>query len=323
MRVTAIDAIHHGAGVSGNTQRLRTQEVVTETGDVVRVPFVSGNSIKHMIRDGSVRFALEAMAVPDGALSKPVVDLLFSGGHLSKGGAAVDLSRARRLAEVFPALSLCGYSAGNFMTASKIRVDNLHLVCAENRWRVPTDVVSNPLLEQDAGAYRGEEFGTRHEATKLPHVRSLLALEDQRKLDEARSTALRPGAQAKVKGSSQMIYDFETILPGSQLWGGITFEDVSDAEMVALRAGLSRLCEGEHPDGGLIFRIGAKSSIGLGRVSIRFSGAIRGVSTPSYEPSDAMLPAVPTAPGGDLAGYAAQLHADRDEILSLLSEMTS
>jgi len=75
------------------------------------VPFISGNSFKHTIREAGVDHALTAMGVADGSLTKPVVDLLFSGGHLSKSGSAVNLSKARALAELFPILGVCGYSA--------------------------------------------------------------------------------------------------------------------------------------------------------------------------------------------------------------------
>lgn len=59
----ALDAIHHGAGTSGNTQILRMQDIIGPDGKPARVPFISGNSLKHMIRDGAVRFALGAMGV--------------------------------------------------------------------------------------------------------------------------------------------------------------------------------------------------------------------------------------------------------------------
>ena len=111
----AMDPIHHGAGTEGNTQLLRMQDLVLDDGTPARVPFISGNSIKHQIRAGGVKFALKAMAVQAGTLTKGVVDLLFSGGALTKSGSAVNLSQARDLAALFPILSVCGYAAGNFM----------------------------------------------------------------------------------------------------------------------------------------------------------------------------------------------------------------
>jgi hypothetical protein len=243
-----------------------------------------------------------------------LVDLLFSGGHLGKRGAAVPLDTARRIARMFPALSLCGYSAGNFMAASKVRCDNLHLVCAENAWRVPPRLADHPLLERRAGACRGEEFGTRHEALRLPHVRSRMRLEDKDATDTARSKAV-----AKVGGTSQMIYDFETIKAGAALWGALYLEDLTDDELLALRSGLSVKCEDVAPDGGYVFRLGAKGAVGWGRVSVIFDGALRRVSAPAYNEATDMAPTATD----DLAEYATRLRDSRDEVLDLLHEVAT
>lgn len=322
---TALDAIHHGAGTSGNTQLLRVQEIVQPSGDRARVPFISGNSFKHIIRDGAVRFALDAMQVPDGSLSKPVVDLLFSGGHLSKSGASVDLSTARRLSQMFPVLSLCGYSAGNFMTASKLRVDNFHLVCAENSWRAPRGV-SAPLLEKRSGHFRTEGFGTRHEALRSPHVAKLLEHHGvSAHADAMAKKKASKKATAKASGSSQMIYDYEVICAGAELWGGIWFEDLSPKELVAFRSGLSYACQGLTGDGRFIFRLGAKASVGLGRVAMKITGALRDVvSAPAHTPDEALLPELARdeheAHSEALQAYAQELRENREDIVSLLHE---
>ena len=68
-----------------------------------------------MIREGCTRFALNAMGVEPGTLSKGLVHLLYSGGALSGGGAVVKLAAVRELENLFPALGMLGYSAGNHM----------------------------------------------------------------------------------------------------------------------------------------------------------------------------------------------------------------
>lgn len=319
---TALDPIHHGAGTSGNTQLLRTQEIVTPAGDPAKVPFISGNSLKHMVRDGAARFALDAMGVPDGTLSKAACDLLFSGGTLSKGGGSIDLATARDLAGLFPALSLCGYAAGNFMQGSKLRVDHLHLVCAENAWRAPEAVAGLPMSEKRAGAFRGEAFGTRHEATRLPHVARRLALEDR--TDQATTLAARSKATGKPPKSdtTQMIYDFEVVKPGSVFTGAMSFTDVTDAEMAALRSGLSYACEDSRGDA-FVFRVGGKVAVGYGRIEFRFTGAIRAVTAPAFSPSTAMIPAVhrdyaSQDPAFD--AYVDHLRSNRDEILEAIAQ---
>ena len=263
---TALDALHHGAGTAGNTQVLRVQEIVLPTGESARVPFISGNSFKHQVRAGGVEHALDVMGIKDGTLSKQVVDLLFSGGHLSKGGAAVNVAKARELAQLFPVLSLCGYSAGNFMASSKISVDNFHLACAENQFRMPEELRPQPAAQLKAAAYRSEEFGTRHEATRNPRVSALLkdAVRDAQekmlseKLDnDVQRTLLgidppepqQVKKERKKKGaagdvvhveappqSSQMIYEFQTLKAGSVLFGGINVDGLNDLEVAAFQA---------------------------------------------------------------------------------------
>lgn len=318
---TAIDAIHHGAGTSGNTSLLRTQEITTPDGEEVRVPFVSGNSIKHMIRQAGVEYSLAAMSVSDGTLSKSVVDLLFSGGHLSKSSASINLSRARQIAELFPMLGVCGYSAGNYMAHSKLAVDNVHLVCAENLFRLPTIARDTPQAKQRASMFRGEDFGTRHEATRSPHVARLLTdgarLALEGRVSDALAAAVEHGeSTAKDVESTQMIYEFQVIKPGAVMFGGLNYRDLNGLELAALKAALSQACHGQVGEG-LVYHLGAKSSIGLGRVAIKWSGSIRGIVAPQMSDDLSLVPA--NGPEWDTA-YAAHLQEHRDEILQALAE---
>jgi len=313
---TALDPIHHGAGTEGNTQILRMQDVMLPDGSPARVPFISGNSIKHMIRDGGVRFALEAMGVQAGTLSKAVVDLLFSGGALTKSGAAVNLAHARDIATLFPILSVCGYAAGNFMQASKVRVEHMHLACAENEWRVPTSAASVPQLRIRAAAFRGEEFGTRHEPTREPRVFALLTEADR----GARLRQLTGDVQnGESEKSQQMYYEFQTVAAGSVWFGGLTFDDLSIFELAALRSALERAADGTAGDGSIIYRIGAKGAIGYGRMSFRFDGGLRGtVSPPTYSSEEGIMPLGEKADIDAMAAYVKHLREKRDTILQSL-----
>jgi len=306
---TALDPIHHGGGTVGNTQMLRVQEIITDKGSYARVPFVSGNSIKHLIRDGAARFALEAMTAEPGSLTKQIVDLLLSGGSLSKKGSAVSLQQARQISELLPMLSLCGYSAANFMTRSKIAVSNLNLVCSENLFRLPAPLKSDDLGR--AATFRCEEFGTRHDVVKQPNVRKLL--------DKASRNAIE---DEKSKSTSQMYYEYETIIPGAQFWGSITLEELLDFEMAALRTGIERAAL-SNDENGIVLPIGAKSSIGLGRMRFDFGAPMRSVfSTPTYSGNQAIMPADDDADKDVVAGYVEHLRSRREEILDCLMGVT-
>lgn len=310
---TALEPIHHGAGAKGNMQLLRVQDIILPNGDSARVPFISGNSLKHMIREAGGRFALDAMGVEDGTLTKAVTDLLFSGGALTKVGSSINLERGRKLEALFPLLGLCGYSAGNVMTQSKVRVDNMHLACAENAWRMPIPLAELPPAIKSAGALRGQEFGTRHESSRRPYVAKVLTESEHLRLQEL--------ADKKEKGdSAQMIYDFQIVKPGSIFWGAFHLDDISEMEQAALKSALGAACEGRAADGGYLFRVGAKASSGYGLVSMQLSGSLREpVAAPEYDESVDLVMLGDSA--SDVVKYTVHLREHSEEIATALVEV--
>lgn len=317
IRATALEPLIHGAGNSGNTQLLRMQPCVLPDGTPSRVPFISGNSIKHRLRAAAVQYALDALGVEDHSLTKPEVDLLFSGGHLSKAGAAVDLETARKLEDLFPALSMCGYSAGNTMCESKLRVSHLHLICRENAWRVPDDLAASPMLALRAGALRSEDFGTRHDmASKEAGIRYLTE-SAQTTIVKHKTKALAQSAEEggpSDKGdSSQMIYDFQCVAAGAQLWGTVWFQHLTDLECAALASAFHYSAAGRM-GADTVMHVGAKNSIGYGAIRIELRSALR-VAPPAYTDQVGLV----AAEGSDLASrYQAHLHDRRDDILAAI-----
>lgn len=321
MRCTALEPIHHGAGSSGNTQLLRMQEMIDAEGREVRVPFISGNSMKHRIRYHAVKYALDVLEVDDSALSKPEIDLLMSGGHLSKTAGAVDLTRARKLERLFPAISMCGFSAGNTMTESKLSCSHLHLVCDENRWRLPADLADSPHALLRSRKMRSEEFGTRHDKGQSQDAVRYLTSGDVAQLEADASDKLKRSKSSKTKDSgdkgqsAQMLYDFQVVKAGSRFYGTIRFRELTDLEMAAL-ASAFHYATHAWDDDKAVMHLGAKSSVGFGSVSVELSGSVR--STPTeYSPSTAIV----GDDGADRAKrYNAHLHEHRDEILSAVRE---
>lgn len=308
--IRVLDGIHHGAGVSGNTARLRVQEIIDDEGNIQRVPWVSGSSFKHTLRDAGARHAIGVLGIKDGSMSKAVIDLLFSGGHLTKSGAAISLAKARRLEELFPMLML-GYSAGNTMRGSRIHVDNFHLVCEENKFRTPENLRSLPHANKRSASFRSEEFGTRHEASKTPHVARLLDDGSRKLLEEKNEKAMT--VKAEKLDSSQMIFDFQTIAAGSRMFSTIYFDDLSPLELGALRAALSFACQGGDDENGFIFYLGAKRSSGWGKISAKIHG--EKITSPATESLDGLVKF-----GEGSANYEEHLKEHRDEIISALHE---
>jgi hypothetical protein len=318
IRATAIEPIVHGAGTSGNTQLLRTQEIIFE-GAPTRVPFVSGNSIKHRLRAAAVQYALDAMGIDDHSFTKAEVDLLFSGGHLSKGGAAIDLAQCRALEELFPPLSLCGYSAGNTMTDSKLRVSHLHVVCRENSWRLPDDLLDHPAAKIRVGQIRIEEFGTRHDQANKQIGRRLLTAEsDAKQVSKKKQALLNPGDGPAARGdSAQMIYDFGAIAAGSVLWGSIQVAELTELEQAALASAFHYAATDRRGDK-LVMGVGAKNSIGFGSIKVELRGQIR-VTPPQYTDGAALVHTGDTLS----ARYQQHMRERKGEILDALRRAVS
>lgn len=320
IRATALEPIVHGAGTSGNTQLLRTQDWITKDGHRVKVPMLAGNSVKHKLRACANRYALDALGAEDHTFSKAEIDLLFSGGHLSKSGSAVDLQQARELERLMPSLSLCGYSAGNTMTESKLRVTNLHVVCKENENRLPDDLREHPHLQLRAGSLRIEEFGTRHDQARTHLAQRLLTAEASAAVTARKAKTLKEPSEdgpAERGDSAQMIYNFQAIPAGTMLWGTAYYAELTELERAALASAFA-LAAIDKIDGAPVMTVGAKSSVGYGAIRVELRGAIR-ASAPSFVEDTSLL-----APDDDpMARYRTHLKEHRDEILAALRKAVS
>lgn len=248
LTLTALDPIHHGAGTSGNTALLRTQDIVLADGRTVSVPYVSGNSIRHRLRDALAWHLVRTLGLGEGALTVGQVALLWSGGALSEPGAKVNVDRLRRVGQLLPHLMLMGYSAGNDIVTSTLRVTNAHLVCAENVWRLPAALRTHPHAGKPAGAFRDEAFGTRHDPTGGPT--------DQLLAESGMFDSPKSGTP------TQMIYDFQVIRAGSILTTSLTLEAGTQLHLDSLACALAHAT----PDSTLT--LGAKGAVGYGRCSI-------------------------------------------------------
>lgn len=242
LTATLTAPLHHGAGNSGNTSLLRThQSVNPHTGEQSHTPYVSSNSVRHGLRDALAWHAVRALDIPQESLPKGVVDLLWSGGAVTTTGAKTDLALARRVDTFYPALGLLGYAARSDITAGTLRVSDLILACAENAWRLPEGL---PGLGRRAAAYRGEEFGTRHDVANSPVAQYI-------------------DAAAQITATTQMIYDTQILIAGSVLHGDMSLTSAATSgHRLALDAALSLWAPG-----GEVY-LGARQATGWGYATV-------------------------------------------------------
>lgn len=297
--------ISHGAGNAGNTQLLRTEPHIWR-GRRVEVPFVSGNSIRHRLRDALAWHLVLTLDVPEVSLARRVVDLLWSGGALTSTGNRADLGMMRRVARIILGVSAMGYSAKSDMAAGTLYARMAHLVCRENDNRMPPALLSHPHAALPMTVFRGRTFGTRHDVSGTPVARyiTIEGPEDLLGLGLGDGKASKADKTDKAR-PQQMIYDIQVIIPGTVLYTGLDMQVPTIGHVAALAVAIDEAA----PDraGQRILTLGGKASGGFGRCAL-------------YADLDGAF-----GPYGGLAAlraqYEAHLRAHRDEILALLPEL--
>lgn len=293
LTLTAVEPISHGAGTSGNTQLLRTADVILPDGRRTAVPYVSGNSLRHTLRAALAWHLVRTLNLPERSLSKKVVDLLWSGGALTSTGNQADLELNRRVHTRLPGVGALGYSAQSDIVAGTLWVDNIHLVCQENRFRLPVHLADHPHAKLPAGAMRTETFGTRHDVAGTPVDRYIALLDNTGELDLGTAEPLP---------TTQMIYDMQVIKPGAVLWSGLHLYAPTAGHVAALAVAVDEAAP--EVAGHRILPLGGKRSVGFGSCRLEADLTVLGDVAELR------------------AQYEAHLHAHREEILTLLDEVT-
>lgn len=225
----AAQPIAHAEGTVGNAQVCMRRKVRLPDGRFTRVPYVTGDTMRHGLREAGAYALLEAAGLLESpSLSEAALRLLFSGGMVM--GAAADVVRIdeeRRMRDVVPILSLLGGCVGNRIVPGKLEVGDAWLICEETAHVLP-EWVSAWLREievQPAGARAHVEMvqRVRMDPTLSPSKRALLtdgatASVEQRLL--ASETAAERGDDkgAKASKATMMPFTYETLSAGSLFW---------------------------------------------------------------------------------------------------------
>lgn len=338
---TALSPLIHSAGNAGNASIARVDEFTyfDDEGFEVdaRTPILSGNSLRHLLREAAIRHALSVMGI-EGGLSKAKVDLLFSGGHLGTPGASVDIGAARQIAELFPPLAMFGYSAGNTIVEGRIRVDFLHLLCRENLFRMPEVLRSHPMAKSSAASRMKTGFLTRRDQTFTVVGQKYLSDEAMNSQVEHRTKLLdgkkdpskdkkpagkgkkddAPATAAEARGeSAQMIATHEMTSTHSVFFGGIHFRDLTDNERAALACAIYQAACDQIDDCPVV-PMGAATAKGYGRMRLELATSLR-VARPEFTPTTAL------AAGGNgiVDAYAAHLRDRKDEIMAAIDRVAA
>jgi CRISPR/Cas system CSM-associated protein Csm3 (group 7 of RAMP superfamily) len=249
--ITANSPISHNGGeVNGNTAMVRRMTVMQPDGTSVEVPYVSGNSFRGKLRNVSAANTLNMLG-EDGEPKKVKADIfqmLFSGGTLSSkdkkdvGNNVGFFKELKTLVHV----GLFGTAYGNAIIPGQMKIGHLIPICKETEHIIPKEF----HLENSPSCYEivQLEMLTRKEDSKDG---------DKQKFLERINNLL--GEEEEVN-TSQMIYNIETIVAGTQFYWNAVLEDVTDVEFDYFLDLLSRYKENPI--------VGGKSSIGYGSIDL-------------------------------------------------------
>lgn len=264
--VTALSSISHNGGErNGTITQLRREKFVQPNGRVVKVPVVSGNSIRGTLRDRGMFQMLQQLGygvdIDTGevkGLPLPAFYFLFSGGSLvSTGDAAFDVSKFRSMRETIPLIGLFGGAAGNVIMPGKIKIGKLIPICKETEHLIPSRFLTEN--RESIWDYCQTEMYTRKDDEKNDRVRMLISPNNKGLLFDDKPVKESP--------PQQMMYSVETLSAGTVFFWRVVLEDVTDIEFEAF---ISTLLEfSKSPN------IGGKGAVGHGEISIKLDNWVQ------------------------------------------------
>ena len=148
IEVTCLTPLAHGGDAkAGNATLFRRMNVLSTTGQVLSLPFYSGNALRGMVRDALADYLLCALGLAP-RRDKPPVALwffhtLYAGGALAENaestkalakrfGAAAGALRTdglREFRDMLPSVSLLGCALGNRVICGRVQFGDLRPRC--------------------------------------------------------------------------------------------------------------------------------------------------------------------------------------------------
>lgn len=164
----AMSPLSQMEGVVGNKAVLRRMEVMTRLGKRA-IPVITGNSIRHQLREAGGRWLIEVMGA-SGQLTQPEVYYMISGGSGFVGrGGRESPAGTRAMRELSPHMSVLGGTTPQDIIGGRLRADFGWLVCEEFSALLPHYLPDGcdvgGMAFRPAEAFIGEQQYTRHAAT--------------------------------------------------------------------------------------------------------------------------------------------------------------
>lgn len=283
----------------GNRGVIARRKIRLPDGQWANVPIVSGNQLRHKLREAATWCMLDALGMTNAQeLLEPATRLLFNGGELTKKGAGggVNFESYRTLCELIPSIALLGGCANGAINEGQGSVDYAILVCDEIKHLLPAWVMEHydtiGARTDSARAHIEEIQNVRCDSVgSSPRVRRLLTEGEQVRLNTkllGKSTAHDDGEEQEDSAKSKMLpYSTESIAMGSQFFWSVAFNTYDELQLDTLHTMISAFLRDAN--------VGGKSGSGHGSLRVVTARNIR-VARPSEAAAvlevDALAPKV-------------------------------
>lgn len=182
--------IAHHSETIGNRSILMTETIRTPGGRLAKVPIITGDSLRHGLRETAAYQYLDAAGIAqDEKLTESTLRLLFAGGHTRDMVQQVNLDQWRETVELCPALGLLGGCANNRIMEGRVNVESAIMICSETASWLPLWLVKwlDENGEGDLQSYRRQvtwEQRVRMDPTLSPAKRALLSADSRRAVED-------------------------------------------------------------------------------------------------------------------------------------------
>jgi len=267
---TLLSPLSHIGESIGPNSYLATQDMLDAEGNPIKVFAYSGNALRGMWRDTGAEYMLKKLGGAN-ILQIPLdmFYLMFSGGAIG-GDQSIDIDQARRIREQIPHLSLFGGGVGNMLLPGKLSVGEGLPVCKELSHIIPEHIQGNRNLP--CRQMTTEISYSRKDDAKDDILRKHLQTNERPMIEGQQMTLLPDPEEQKKKEKKekpqQMRYTMEVFCRGAVLWQETYFRDLSDIELGAFVAAITKWAE--NPS------LGGQNRIGMGRVNAEMALVIDG-----------------------------------------------
>lgn len=244
----AVSRITHMGGTAGNEAMIAREPVRLSDGTERMVPWISGNSLRHVsVRAPGMRWLVDTFQLGE-RLTLAQLNFLFHGGSLTESTGREDTRRIAEMHEAWPLLRLLGGTLPDQINQGALLTQPGILCCEENRDRLAVilgeDAIPDAPLLPAESFVRPYQYATYDAIGREPDL------------------AAKAVGEADPKADPRMLYTGQCVEAGAYFAHDYILRDPTPAEVGAVLWSLELWQRG----GGVV---GGMSAKGHGRLHTR------------------------------------------------------